>query len=312
MASPVGVWVQENIVCAEPDLEVRSVVDKSLRRRGILFAFFGMLGVSTDSFFIRLADVDGFDITLWVGIFTVITTFAASTFIHKVSPLRELRDGGWPLWLAAALQGSSTVFFVAAITRTSVANVVVIIAAAPMFAAAMSALFLGEKTSRRVWTAIGVVMIGVGIVVSGSFGGGSIFGDVLAIGAIFQFGCSLVLLRRFPEVNRTVMVGLAGLGMALVAVIPADPWGHEAKTWVALVLMGAIFGPVSRILLAVAPRYLPAAEVGLFTPVETVAASVWAWLFFDEAPILTTYIGGAVVLAAVFWGTTRPRTSVRP
>ena len=284
-------------------------MDEQLRRRGIVLAFFGMLGVSTDSFFIRLADVDGFDVTLWAGTFTAIVTFGFSRLVHKINPIREARSGGWPLWFASALQGGSTLLFVTAVTLTSVANVVVIIAAAPMFAAALSALFLGERTSRRVLVAIAIVMVGVSVVVSGSFGGGSILGDLLAIGAIFQFGCSLVLLRRFPEVNRTVMVGLAGVGMALVAVIPAQRWGHEPKTWAALLLMGALFGPLSRILLAIAPRYLPAAEVGLFTPVETVAASVWAWLFFDEAPILTTYIGGAIVVSAVLWGTWSPRTS---
>jgi len=269
-----------------------------------------MLGVSTDSFFIRLADVDGFDVTFWVGILTAIVTFAISIFTHDINPIHGIREGGWPLWLGGALQAGSTSVFVLAITLTSVSNVVVIIAAVPMFAAGMSALFLGEKTSRRVWTAIAIVMIGVAIVVSGSFGGGSIAGDFLAIAAIFQYGISLVLLRKFPDINRTLMVGLAGVAMSLIAVVPATTWGHETKTWISLILMGAVFGPISRILLAIAPRHLPAAEVGLFTPIETVAASAWAWLFFDEAPIATTYLGGLIVVAAVMWGMWQPRIGV--
>ena len=282
-------------------------MDTDLRKRGIAFAFFGMLGISTDSFFIRLADVDGFDVTFWVGVFSAIVTFATSSVVHKISPIAGTREGGWPLWLASALQAVSTSLFVLAVTLTSVSNVVVIVAAAPMFAAALGALFLGERTSRRVWTAIAIVMVGVIVVVSGSFGAGSVAGDLLAIGAISLFGCSLVLLRRFPGINRTLMVGLGGIGMSLIAVLPATLFGHGSTTWIALVLMGAVFGPLARVLLAIAPRYLPAAEVGLFTPIETVAASVWAWLFFGEVPPGATYIGGVIVVAAVTWGMWQPR-----
>jgi drug/metabolite transporter (DMT)-like permease len=172
--------------------------------------------------------------------------------------------------------------------------------------AIISAVWLRERTPRRVWTAIVLVLVGIVIVVSGSWGGGAIKGDLLAVAAITQFGVSLVILRRHPEISRMVMVGFAGIGMALVAVIPGELWGHSGETWLALVLMGAVFGPLARVTIAVAPRYLPAAEVGLFVPVETIAASLWAYLFFSEAPASTTYVGGALVLGAVLWGTWRP------
>ncbi|MGI9605603.1 MAG: DMT family transporter [Acidimicrobiales bacterium] len=276
------------------------------RRRGIMLAFFGMLGVSTDSFFIRLADIDGFDVTFWVGVFAAIATFAYVRIAEGVQPLREVARGGWPLWLAGALQAGSTTMFVLAVTNTSVSNVVVIVAAAPIIAAALSRVILGERTSRRVWLAIGVVLVGIVIVVSGSLGEGNLGGDLFAIGAITQFGFSLVLLRSHPGIHRGVMVGLGGVGMSLLAAVPAVMWGHGAKTWIALILMGAVFGPAARVAIAAAPKYLPAAEVGLFTPVETVAASLWAWLFFDEAPVTTTYIGGAIVVGGVLWGMWRP------
>lgn len=284
-------------------------MEEQTRRRGLLIAFLGMLLVSTDSFFIRLADIDGFDVTFWAGLLSAVVLFTISATMHDLGPVEAIRNGGAPLWLAGAFQAGSTSLFVLAVTLTTVSNVVVIIAAAPLFAAGLSALVLGERTSRRVWLAIAAVMVGVVIVVGGSVGGGSVSGDVCALGAIFLFGCSLVLLRRNPEINRTVVVGVAGLGMALIAVVPATLWGHSAKTWLALVLMGAVFGPMARVLLAIAPRHLPAAEVGLFAPVETVAASLWAWLFFDEAPVITTIIGGGIILSAVFWGTWTPRKS---
>ena len=140
-------------------------------------------------------------------------------------------------------------------------------------------------------------------------GGLGLDGDLFAIAAITQFGISLVLLRRFPGIHRMAMVALAGVGMALIAVIPATLTGHSATAWLAVGLMGAIFGPLSRVLIAEAPKHLNAAEVGLFVPVETVAASLWAWLFFSEVPPGTTVIGGIVVVLGVLWGTWQPRAA---
>ena len=132
-------------------------------------------------------------------------------------------------------------------------------------------------------------------------------GDLLALLAIFLFGCSLVLLRKYPEINRMAMVALGGIGMAVISVIPATLFGHDAQAWIAIALMGLVFGPLARVLIAEAPKHLPAAEVGLFAPIETVAASMWAWLFFSEAPPTATIIGGVIIVAAVLWGTWTPR-----
>ena len=274
---------------------------KSQRRRGILLAFAGMLIVSTDSPLTRMADTNGFNITFWMGVLTFVVLTTVVTAQGK-NPIELIRLGGKPLIILAILQASSTTAFVHAVTKTAIANVVVIIAIAPMMAAALSWFMLRERTSLRVWAAIFASLVGIVIVVSGSFGGGSVTGDLLALFAVGLFSISLVILRGRPEVSRMMMVALAGVGMSLIAFIPATLWGHPAKTWLAIFLLGAILGPTARVMLASAPRYLPAAQVSLFTPVETIAATLWAYIFFDEQPPARTYVGGVIVIAAVVLG----------
>lgn len=70
--------------------------------------------------------------------------------------------------------------------------------------------------------------------------------------------------------------------------------------------MGVVFNPLGRIFHASAPRYAPAAEVALFTPVETVAAPIWAWLAFQEVPPEQTVFGAVVIVAGVLYGTVLP------
>ncbi len=97
-------------------------MEEQLRRRGLVMAFVGMLLISSDSFFIRLADVDGFDVTFWVGLLSAAVLFTISIVVHDINPIRGIRDGGWPLWLAGALQAGSTSLFVLAVTMTSVST----------------------------------------------------------------------------------------------------------------------------------------------------------------------------------------------
>ena len=88
--------------------------------------------------------------------------------------------------------------------------------------------------------------------------------------------------------------------------------GQSVRTYVLLILMGTILGPTGRVAVSSATRYITAAEVSLVTPVETVAASLWAWLAFAERPPTTTFVGGAIILCAVAYGTIVPAMFTTP
>ena len=47
-------------------------------------------------------------------------------------------------------------------------------------------------------------------------------------------------------------------------------------------------------------RRLPAAETALISALETPLAPLWAFMVFSELPTRFTFIGGAVILIAVF------------
>lgn len=278
----------------------------SQRTLGLAMAFSGMLLVSTDSLITRAVEADGWSVAFWFGLLTMPTMFVYLIIqegrdleideLAKRTPIVALIASG-------VLGALSSLLFILAVKETSIANVVVIIAAAPVLAAGCATIFLGERSSAKMWGAIAISLVGIVIVVSGSFGGGGLLGDLLAVGAILSFAVNLTIWRRFPDMSRTLAVGLAGFVMAVVTIIPAEVSGYRARTYLFLILLGAIVGPLARVMLAASTRYLPVATVSLFTPVETVAASIWAWLAFDERPIATTWIGGTIVLAAVLYGT---------
>lgn len=280
------------------------------RRRGLLLALCGMVVLSTDSLFARAADADRFDILFWVGLFTAVVTTAIGAARHRVGPVELVRRGGRPLVLAAALQATTLGSFVVAVRTTSVSNVVAILAAAPLASAVLARLLIAERSARRVWIAAVASAGGVLVVVAGSLGAGDARGDLLAVGAIVAFGCAGVVLRRHPDLDRTTVIGLGGTLMA-VTTLPAATTAHSAGTWAALVAMGAVVGPTARVMLATATRYLTVGEVALFAPLETVLATVWAYLAFDEVPAGATWLGGAVVIASLLWANLPARRATR-
>jgi len=273
------------------------------RTLGVLLAVVGLLLVSTDSLITRAADVSGWTVVFWFGVFAAPATFGFLAVSSGQSPRRLAVDGGWPLLWSALFQVGSSVTFILAVKNTTIANVVVIIAAAPVFAAVAARLIIGERTRPRVWVAIAITLGGILIVMSDSLGGGRLTGDLLALAAITSFSFNLIVWRRHPELNRASAIGFAAVFMVIIGALPATILGLSATTYLLMFVMGAVAGPLGRVALASATRYLPAAEVSLFTPVETVAATVWAWLAFDETPAAATYVGGAIVIAAVLWGT---------
>ena len=53
------------------------------------------------------------------------------------------------------------------------------------------------------------------------------------------------------------------------------------------------------VLVTIAPRFIPAAEVNLFFLLETIIGPIWVWLIIKEQPSPETIQGGAVIIIAI-------------
>ena len=285
------------------------------RRLGWALAAAGMLLVSTDSFFIRLAEADAVDIAFLTSacslpVFLILLRVVEGAGPRQWGPM--LRADGPALAVVAALGAVSQVAFISAVTRTAVANVVAIVAAAPIAAALTAWLILGERTRRQVWFAITITSAGIGLVVGGSVGQPTLDGDLLAVVAILAFAMSITVWRRRPELSRYLGLALNAVVVLVVTAPFTSLPSLEPRTYGAAAAMGLVFSPAGRIAHSSAPRFAPASEVALFAPVETVAATLWAWLAFAEEPPPATLIGAAIIIAGVLVGTVGFSRPARP
>lgn len=277
---------------------------KASHRLGLALAGGGFLLISLDSVGIRLANTSSWNATFWLGLFTFLAMLVVVPYRTGRSLPRVALEGGLPMAASGLLQAGSITFFVLAIGLTTVANTVAIIAAAPVMAALISLVAIGERTPLRTWIGIGASIGGILLVVSGSLGEGRVGGDLFAVAAIIAFASNVTLLRRFPDLNRLAVIGIGGLVLSLLAFGPAEPLDVGVLSILILAILGAVTGAAGRTAVISSTRYLPAAQVGLFAPVETIAATTWAWLFLSETPPPLTVVGGLIVVVAVVYGTT--------
>jgi drug/metabolite transporter (DMT)-like permease len=273
--------------------------------KGILITGTGAVVLSFEGVIVQLLDSGPLTILLWRG------PLMAAGFVG-IFWLGWARGGG--LWrglravggigvLAAALFAADNVLFIVALTRTSVANTLLILSAAPVFSALLGRVVLGDRVGGRTWAVIAAVLAGVAVILfgslGGSLGGGALLGDLAALGAAVSIAGTLVLIRRARGVVMLPSMALGALAAA-VAVAPfADPRIGGASDLALLVLLGLVVAPVAFGCIAIGPRYLPAHEVSLLMLLETVLGPVWAWAALGSAPAASTLAGGAVVVFAL-------------
>lgn len=279
---------------------LKSLNNTGSRRAGFLLAITGVILMSLDPIFIRFAGVSGFDTAFLFGLFSAISM----PILLKLNDARGIKsavkESGWPLLFSGLLMLGSASGLVFSIKMTSIANTFIILSATPALAALFSWLFLKEKVTTATLVSILFVMIGIAIVVSGSFGSGNWVGDLLAVFSVICLSLMFTLLRKYQNISRLASVGLGGLLLAIVMFFFATPTSFSAETWFIMAVMGLFTAPIGRVLSMVATRHITAAEVSMTMMLESVLAPIWAFLFFAEVPPLASIIGGVIILLTIF------------
>lgn len=267
--------------------------------KGYLITLGGVAVITPDTLLIRLADVEPFTLAVTRGVLGGLVVLALSALLQRGVGALFHGINRWIL-AAALIEGVGLVLFVAALSHTTAANVLILFATTPMMAAVMGQLFLGERVGRATWAAIAACFVGVVVVGSGSLGSVHLFGDVLALIDAVTVALFFVVVRHHREVS---MVPAMGLGLLLAALMAAPfaafpAIGGAQLGWV--LLAGLVVVPVSLMLLTLGPRYIGAPEVAMLTLLETVIGPFWVWLVLAETPGPRSLAGGAIIVVTLF------------
>ncbi|MFM8745766.1 MAG: DMT family transporter [Aestuariivirga sp.] len=264
----------------------------------------------------NIAEPDPWTIVFWRAGFA--SLFLLLFMLWREGPrstVRMFRDMGLAGLGVALCFGIASSSFVMALQYTTVANILLTQAAAPLFAALLAWMVFGERVNLPTWIAIVAVICGVAIMVSASFSGEvSALGDGLALLITVLFSTAIVITRHHPEVRMMPAVCL-GTAMACVAAFfLSGPLAVTGADLFWLFLFGAVNLGAGLAMFVTGARLVPAALAALVSTLEPVLGPIWVWLFHGEVPGTRTVIGGAIVFGALFlhilndWRRQRERT----
>jgi drug/metabolite transporter (DMT)-like permease len=276
----------------------------SHRRAALLLAFcalcWSIAGVVTR----HLERADSFEVTFWRSLFCAITVLSILAWQRRGHALAPLLEMGWPGLFSGAMWAVMFTCFMLALTRTSVANTLLVMSVSPLLAALLGRLVLGTRVSAPTWLAIAMAGAGIGWMVHDGVSADGLAGMTIALAVPVASAINIVVLKRVhADVDLAPAVLVGALLSCLTTVALAWPFEASVRDLALLALLGAIQLAVPCFLMIRAVRHLAPHEVALIALLEVVLGPIWAWLGAGEAMPMATLQGGLIVLAALIGDT---------
>lgn len=272
----------------------------SSRSKGLLWSLFGVLILSPDSLLIRLSNLSEFTLIFYRGALPPLTIIIFLIIYYKKNFLKSFFAMGLAGVFYALLYSIIHIAFVYSIQQTSVANTLVLIASAPIFAAILSLIFLKENPKMLTWLIIFFAFISMIIIGWGSYTTTGLIGDILALVTGLGMAASAVIVRYYKNIDLVPACVIGCILTALYALPLTNDFTLNSFQMINLFFMCLIILPIPFIILTIAPRFAPAHEVALVFLLESVLGSLWVWLVINEQPPMNTLIGGIMLLSSVF------------
>ena len=121
------------------------------KQKGIGVAFFGVLMITPDSLFIRLVNVNSWELLFYRGLIPFLCLLIFLPLMYKNNFFNTCYAIGYAGILNAILVALGNITFFGSIENTNVANTLIMISLAPFMAAILSSIFLKEHPNYITW-----------------------------------------------------------------------------------------------------------------------------------------------------------------
>ncbi|MBW1981763.1 MAG: DMT family transporter [Deltaproteobacteria bacterium] len=268
----------------------------------------GVLAVSTGSIFARLADAPALVIAAYrVGLASLILAPVACWRCRAELLSLEVKD-----YLLAVLAGLCLALhfgtWISSLDYTAVANSVVLVNTNPLWVGLFTPFVTGERLSLTMKVGIFMSVVGGAIIGMGDFATGTtaLWGDFLALlGSVFAAFYLLLgrALRRKLSLLAYVILcyGSAAIILWLLILSLQLPiTGYSDKTWAAFVGMALVSQIIGHSSYNWALKWFSTSLIAVSLLGEPIGATIMAYIIFDEGLSWTKYVGGIMILSAIY------------
>ena len=266
------------------------------QQKGSLLAFVAVLFITPDSLFIRLSSIDTWGLVFYRGIIPFLAVFFVMLIIYRLKFFKLLSTSGIHGFIYIITFSITNIAFVVSIQNTNVANTLVMVATAPMISAILGSIFLKEPPDKKTLISILITFFAVIYIFFDSLRVGNFFGDILGFITAIGLAVGAVTIRSAKTKN---LVPAAVVGKLLVAIFASffiQSYTLVDRDLLIVPIMCILCVAIPFVLVTIAPRFIPAAEVNLFFLLETIIGPIWVWLIIKEQPTIETLLGGVIII----------------
>ena len=190
--------------------------------------------------------------------------------------------------------------YVFAMYNTTVANTNFIIQTQTIFLAIFGYFFLKEKISKITLASIILAISGIILMVGSDLSSGQMTGNIAAFVMPISFAILILIIRKYPSIDMVPLQLYAGIIAMVIGYVIAGKIAISSYDIFLGFLAGFFQLGFGFILITIGARNTPSATVGIIMLVEAVLGPLWAWIVINEQPPLIVFVGGSIVLFAVF------------
>jgi drug/metabolite transporter (DMT)-like permease len=213
----------------------------------------------------------------------------------------------------------SAIMFIMALQHLPLAEATAINFVSPAFVTALSVVFLAERVGWRRWSAIGVGLVGMLIIVRP---GSDVFtlAALLPIGSSAAWASAVIVTRRMGSLDapETTLFWTAGVGFVVVTLLlPVmvlfGPSGIALPSLaqIGIGLLIGLFSSAAQFLVVLAYRAAPASVLAPFSYTQLLTSGLLGVVVFGHVPDGWTLLGAAVIAASGLYTAHRERVRAR-
>ena len=267
---------------------------------GYILLLFGGFCLSWGGFIVRsFQEANVWQILFLRSFFFIIALILFLSLTYKNKVIKVIKNSGVPGILGGFVMSFSFVAFIIAMNNTTVANVVFIISTQTMFLAIFGFFYLKEKVSLIGSSSIFLAMSGILIMVGDSISAGSLFGNLVALVIPINFAIYVMIIRKNSNLDMVPAMLYSGIFSLIYGAILSESFEFTSHDLFMGFLLGVPQLALGFICITIGSRTTASATVGLLMLMETLCGPLWVWLFLNEIPPLSVFIGGAIIIFAI-------------
>lgn len=284
---------------------------KYIEKHPIIMIIVGVIGISMSSIFVKYSTAPSAVTAAYRLIWTILL-MAPVTFGSREIRWELLHLDRKNLWLSV-LSGVFLAFhftlWFESLRHTSVASSTTIVCTEVIWVSLGYALFLKGRMHFRAVLAIAVTLVGSVLIAlaDSSTGGAHLYGDLLSLLAAVAVAAYVLLGRIVREtVSTTVYTFVVYASCAAVllcfCLIQGNPLFGYGISGIVVGLLLAVFSTIlGHSIFSWCLKYFSPSFVSASKLCEPVVAAILAGFLFGESPAALQLLGGAMILAGVFY-----------